>query len=288
MMSNTEQFDEVVRRLEKAEQGLASLARTINGELPQGDTLRTLRERLETVEWTVAASNVADADANADANPFVQGQSPREPDHGMPLLDIEWGVPKVDPSSDPTATIVLRPCQADGTEYGDADDVCVYIRNDRAEVQIEPRLWKATAGAVIGTILSFLRFPWDVGTAPAVHGVLIGEDDQDKVRVSVDDDVAGFLRFTAGDQQAHHKIIGDAELDARECSGNTRYWIQAVVIQEGAEEQLKIEHIGPGSVQYRTGYGTCEITWDDKGHGTGWFDCTGTWCSPWGKPDPDA
>jgi|GEM_PF-5749983 len=106
-----------------------------------------------------------------------------------------------------------------------------------------------------------------------------GLNADEMVKVSSDDTTAGRLRLTAAelsdpDQESYHKIIGDAELDARNCAGNTRYWIQAVVIQEGADEQLKIEHVGPGPSCYcwcsQVGYECVTFTlaedWDAKGH----------------------
>lgn len=95
---------------------------------------------------------------------------PDEPDGDVIIPDeAEWGLPKTEPTSSATATITLRPCDEDGTEDTAADDVVVYIRNDRDDVQLGPRGWTTS------TILSFVRFPANVGSDPAVVGVLVGE-----------------------------------------------------------------------------------------------------------------
>ena len=160
-MADREQFADVRRRLGEAERALSALGRAVNGYLPQGNEVRTLRDRLEAVERTVAASNVA------DANPaLVPPLAPRA-DTGTPLFDVEWGKPSETPSGT-SATITVRPCKEDGTSYANADTAVLYIRNDRSEVARDDKDWDTD------TILSFVRFPWDT-TAESAVGVLVGE-----------------------------------------------------------------------------------------------------------------
>ena len=162
-------FADLQRRLYDAEKELADLKQAVWGDIPASLIGTSLDGRIEALETTSVGA------LTAQGNPItVSGNETKDPQPELSVIDIEWGIPKTDPTSDSTATITLRPCEADGTEYDDADDVVVYLRNDRAEIQIEQRGWLATAGEVVGTILSFHRFPWDVGS-PAVHGVLIGE-----------------------------------------------------------------------------------------------------------------
>ena len=232
-------FADLQRRLYDAEKELADLKQAVWGDIPASLIGTSLDGRIEALETTSVGA------LTAQGNPItVSGNETKDPQPELSVIDIEWGIPKTDPTSDSTATITLRPCEADGTEYDDADDVVVYLRNDRAEIQIEQRGWLATAGAVVGTILSFQRFPWDVGS-PAVHGVLIGEGQDPRVAVSSADTVPGFLRYTAGDVQDHHKIVGDAEADAD--AATTGEWIECEIINAAGEEQLKIKHVGPGA-----------------------------------------
>jgi len=193
---------------------------------------------------------------------------------------VEWGIPKADPTNTAARIITLRPCDEEGAEYTDADDVDVYVRSDQSWVQLGPRGWLATAGDVVGTVLSFVRFPWDAAFSSAVQGVLVGECIPDKVRVSVSDTVPGYLRQTGGDQQAADKIIGDSEADI--AAATTGHWIAASVVNDGAGEyQLKIVHVGPGPtvVAYSDDY----IELDQYGHVRRHKDacsCTADWVGP--------
>lgn len=90
-------------------------------------------------------------------------------------LDVEFGVPKVDVSAEENI-VTLRPTDMWGEEFDDADDVLLYVANDRAVHQIQDRGWVATAGDVIGTILSFVRFPTWNAEEGWVEGVLVGEN----------------------------------------------------------------------------------------------------------------
>ena len=108
-----------------------------------------------------------------------------------------------------------------------------------------------------------------------------------KVAVSSCDTTPGFLRWTDGDDQAHDKIIGDAEKDAEAGADGepTGAWIKASIINAGLDEQLKIEHVGPGECCYSWS-NSCYISGgdiDEKGHvrylrywsGAGSFCCVG-------------
>lgn len=124
------------------------------------------------------------------------GESPdiktsSEPDNGLSdgeliPFEIEHGSPKTDVTAD-AATVTLRPTDEDGVEYEDADDVIVYVSNDREQRTILRRNWVKTIAAipedpgppvvpavpaVIGTILSFIRFSPETAEA---EGVLVGE-----------------------------------------------------------------------------------------------------------------
>ena len=278
------QLANLLRRLDEAERELVALRKGVQGELPAGMDGISIEDRLASLEVqsvrALTAQNEplivrAGGDAVVDDNPLV--------------MDIEWGIPSTDPGNTATATITLKPCDKDGVLYANAAAVAVYIRDDRAVVQLGPRKWKATVTGpplVTGTILSFLRFPWDVGSGPAVAGVLIGEGEPDKVRVSVADTKPGYMRFTAGDQQAHHKLIGDSEADA--CSTTSGAWIRAtIIIGANNDEQLKIEHVGPSASCYLycgTDFICCNIQGldlDAKGHVRQFFT---TDCAAWKGP----
>ena len=248
-MSDNKNPEEAVKQLAKAARDLAELRRIVCGDLPAQGGVVSMEDRLGIIERQLVSAAVAQDEPQTtqplDAGPDFQD---------LALTDIEWGIPKTDPKSDSTDTIILRPCEADGNEYVDAVDVVVYLRNDRSDVQLGSRGWLAKVAAdpeadppvtaVVGTILSFQRFPWDVGS-PAVHGVLIGEGQDPRVAVSSADTVPGFLRYTAGDVQDHHKIVGDAEADAD--AATTGEWIECEIINAAGEEQLKIKHVGPGA-----------------------------------------
>lgn len=240
-----EQFAEIMRRLDAVEKAYSQLAQSVRGDSVSADPLSNVEDRLASLERMAVQGLVMQGE------PAVVQDGQGSDANDVSPIDIEWGVPKADPTDVATATITLRPCDKDGVEYAGAADVVAHIRGDRAAVQLGPRGWKASAGTpwTIGTILSFYRYPrGDIGSyEPYVVGVLVGEGEPDKVRVSVDDTKPGFLRVTGADQQTFHKIIGDSELDAVSPSNPTGSWIQAVVINEGEEEQLKIEHVGPGN-----------------------------------------
>jgi len=159
-MDGKEQLAELTQRLTEAEKKLAALNIEVNGELPRDKDVRTVRDRLEVIEREMTASNIV------SANPFTQPQAPFRVDHGMPLLDIEGGKPSSSPTGS-SATITLQPCEEDGTSYANADTAIVYIRTDRASVDLDRTGWDTD------TILSFMRFPLDTTTDSAV-GVMIG------------------------------------------------------------------------------------------------------------------
>jgi len=178
MSGNDNNPNDVANRLATVERENAELRRIVCGELPTHRGVESVDDRLGALERQVASAAIAQDEPQSiqspDAGPDFQD---------LALTDIEWGVPVTDPSDTATATITLRPCDEAGAAYSTdaANDVVVYIRNDRSEVDLSGRDWVATipidgeTPAVIGTILSFLRFPWDVGSGPAVVGVLVGE-----------------------------------------------------------------------------------------------------------------
>ena len=233
-----EQFAEIMRRLEAVEKAYSQLAQSVRGDSVSADPLSNVEDRLASLERMAVQGLVMQGE------PTVVQDGQGSDANDVSPIDIEWGAPKAVPTDVATATITLRPCDKAGAEYTSAADVVAHIRGDRAAVQLGPRGWTANST----TILSFYRYPRDVGSGePYVVGVLVGEGEPDKVRVSVDDTKPGFLRATWADQQTFHKIIGDSELDAASPSNPTGSWIRAVVINEGGEEQLKIEHVGPGN-----------------------------------------
>ena len=163
-------------------------------------------------------------------------------------LSVEWGVLRSAPNSTPTASVTLVPCDKDGAVITDADDVEVLIRNDRSEVVLSGRGWVVPDEIlkIVGTIFSFIRLREAVTIdGSSVEGVLVGEGQDPRVAVSSADTVPGFLRYTAGDVQDHHKIVGDAEADAD--AATTGEWIECEIINAAGEEQLKIKHVGPGA-----------------------------------------
>jgi len=246
-MDYKEQFADLVRRFDETEKRLSALNRAVNGDLPPDNGTRTLRDRVKTVERAVEASNIA------DAAPMAISQGTGTGDAGMPIMDIEWGKIKTNPTTTPVKTIVLRPCSQNGTEYGNAPDVRVFIRSDRRAQYIGDRKW-TTASEVT---LAFIRLPvdttsWDEGDAV---GILVGEsEDAGLVKVTYDDEIPGLLRFsgsTPDAPQTVHKIIGDSEADVLSATSGEN--IDVDVINGGNEEQLKISHIGPGAVDDESG-----------------------------------
>jgi len=174
-------IESLIRRADAADKEILDLKRCLRGNLPDLKDGMSVDDRLAALEQAPAAQPEVPQLPIVVSGATGEGEDPLP---WPPAVDIEWGIPKTDPESDSTDTIILRPCEADGNEYVDAVDVVVYLRNDRSDVQLGSRGWLAKVAAdpeadppvtaVVGTILSFQRFPWDVGS-PAVHGVLIGE-----------------------------------------------------------------------------------------------------------------
>ena len=256
---------DIQRRLDEIERE----AFRVRGPLPPNPIPGDMSDRITAIEAMLATIRVLADDPQA-----VQLGSGSQDVEAI-ATDIEWGKPDATTyaagvTGDST-TITLQPCEEDGTSYANADTAKVYIRTDRASVNLDRIAWLAAAAAagetpaVVGTILSFVRFPWDTTTDSAV-GVLVGlGGPDDKVAVSTADDLPGFLRFTAGDSQAHHKLIGDSEPTA--VGAATGEWLQAVKVDAGNEEQLKIEHVGPGaSCCCCSAYLLDGIDLDAKGH----------------------
>jgi len=114
-----------------------------------------------------------------------------------------------------------------------------------------------------------------------------GVSGDEMVKVSSDDTTAGRLRLTAAelsdpDQESYHKIIGDAEEDADDPQATTGAWLQATIINTGGDEQLKIEHVGPGESCYCCigGVGCMGIDLDAKGHVRRWYNEHTGWIGP--------
>jgi len=164
-MTDTEtSFADLVRRAEELEKGLDDLRRSIQGDMPASPYGTSINDRLDALERSLIGL------LTTQDNPgLVSGGEREQAQLELPITDIEWGKVTAAPDSTPTATIELHPCDKDGTEYASAAHVTVYVRSDRSLVDLSERAWTTA------NILSFLRFPWDVGSAPAVVGVLVGE-----------------------------------------------------------------------------------------------------------------
>jgi len=237
-------YNEILIDLQRRLDEIEREAFRVRGPLPPYPIPGDMSDRITAIEAMLATIRVLADDPQA-----VQLGSGSQDVEAI-ATDIEWGIPSTTPTGDST-TITLQPCEEHGTSYANADTAKVYILCDRGSVDLGRTAWLAAAAAagetpaVVGTILSFVRFPWDTTTDSAV-GVLVGlGGPDDKVAVSTADDLPGFLRFTAGDSQAHHKLIGDSEATA--VGAATGEWLQAVIVDAGNEEQLKIEHVGPGA-----------------------------------------
>ena len=166
MSDLTEQLAAMKRRLDESERELADLRQRVSGMVPT--KLLPSAGGLEG-QVSVLQSSMAGMFAQ---NAFVAAGNTREAeDDGAVITDIEYGLVKEVPDSTPSATIVLRPCDANGTEYASADDVTVYVRRDRSSINQVGFGWKTS------TILTWLRFASVVGSSPAVSGVVIGGDE---------------------------------------------------------------------------------------------------------------
>jgi len=121
-------------------------------------------------------------------------------------------------------------------------------------------------------------------------------DTDERVGVTAADTIPGYLRWTNGDDGAHHKIIGDSEVQFGAAAAHG-HWIVATPGNAGGDEQLRIDHVGPGTPYYVIGpsspgqNGTFAVT-DILGHVAGWYDydfCADTWtwnAGSWGYDDP--
>ena len=167
MMEYNDLMADLMRRVDTAEKELAELRFVVRGDQPPNHDGLSINDQLAGVERSLV---VAAESARAQGNPIVVSDGEHQDDASeLPVVEIEWGKVTAAPDSTPTATIELHPCDKDGTEYASAAHVTVYIRNDRSLVDLSEREWTTA------NILSFIRFPWDVGSAPAVAGVLVGE-----------------------------------------------------------------------------------------------------------------
>lgn len=94
--------------------------------------------------------------------------SPEEPEGRILPNEVEFGKPKEAPTES-SDSIALRPCDINGIEFTDADDVVVHIAADRTTQPIPGYDWTSS------TILAFLRYPVFCETeGVTVHGVLVG------------------------------------------------------------------------------------------------------------------
>ena len=183
MMTDIEKTIELLsQRVADAEQELGALRRSVRGNFPDAKDGVSVNDRLDALETPPTTNQ--DVSLTPYVVPSAAGEGlPQQIE--LPTVEIEWGIPTADPTSTPTATITLQPCDKDGVSYANAATVTVYIRDDRSEVNLAPRGWLKKVAydagppevpAVVGTILSFLRFPWWVGSEGShVDGVLIGE-----------------------------------------------------------------------------------------------------------------
>lgn len=83
-------------------------------------------------------------------------------------FEIEFGKPTANVTTD-VDTVTMQPCDEDGTSFASADEVTVYVANDRQTQDTDSRGWTTS------TILSFYRFSPFVSGTPNIEGVLIGE-----------------------------------------------------------------------------------------------------------------
>lgn len=164
MTDSETQFNQLVHRMDAAVSALETLRQSVHGALPTPPGITSVDERLESVNRTLAGP-VADFGSPA----VVSGDEARDQQLELPVVEVEWGKVTAAPGATPVATIALHPCDNVGYEYSSASHVTVYIRDDRSEVGLDSRGWTTN------TILSFIRFPWDVGSGPAVIGVLVGD-----------------------------------------------------------------------------------------------------------------
>ena len=178
MMTDIEKTIELLmQRVADAEQELDALRRSVRGNFPDAKDGVSVNDRLDALEAPPTTNQ--DVSLTPYVVPSAAGEGlPQQIE--LPTVEIEWGIPTEDPTSTPTDTITLQPCDQDGVSYDNADTVVVFIRDDRSDVDLSGRGWLAADSeaepAVTGTILSFLRFPWWVGSEGShVDGVLIGE-----------------------------------------------------------------------------------------------------------------
>jgi len=162
MSMSSEQISELMQRLDDLEREIG-LVRDKVDEGIRGD----LTNITDNLDGRVAALEAASATLAVQLPQIVAGDTREAEDEGDVVTDIEYGLVKEEPSATPSATITLRPCDKDGTEYEAADDVTVYVCADRAEVN------QAALGWTTSTILSWLRFASNIGSAPAVSGVVL-------------------------------------------------------------------------------------------------------------------
>jgi hypothetical protein len=160
----SEQLANLTRRLDTAEAALVALRRGVYGELPNERGFGSVEDRLAAIERTQVGALAAMGEPVV-----VSAGEASESANELAVVEVEWGKVTAAPDNIPVATIALHPCDKDGFEYASAAHITVYIKNDRSKVQLGSRGWTTS------TILSFIRFPWDVGSAPIVVGVLVGE-----------------------------------------------------------------------------------------------------------------
>jgi len=227
MTDYTDLLATLMRRVDDAESEIVNLRRHLRGDFPPAHDGESVDSRLAALE---RASAMESATVAVPIDPIIVPSAVgefTETDNALPVVDIEWGKVTAAPNDTATATIELHPCDKDGTEYASAAHITVYIRDDRSEVQLGPRGWTTS------TILSFLRFPWDVGTSPAVVGVLAGEGNQTASTPAGEADVRNFAykaHYNAGDGNPSEEpfwTIPDAlhsdiefRIEIRECVGH--------------------------------------------------------------------
>ena len=257
MSEYTEQLASLMRRLDEAERELAGLRRDVFGELPAPGDGVSLVDRLEALNRMAVAALVGGGEPVV-----IQGSPAAGDENAIPLMDIEYGVPRTTPTTTPVKSIVLRPCNSAGVLYDafadETNDVRVLIRNDKKAQYIGHRGWLGGDGTG-SPLLSFIRLPLPVNDGGGVgydcNGLLVGEGGQRHlVAVTWDDAIPGLLRFfsVAKDApQTAHKLIGDSEQDI--LTNTTGHCNEVAVINGGNEEQAKIKHVGPGPVDDRSG-----------------------------------
>ena len=227
MTDYTDLLATLMRRVDDAESEIVNLRRHLRGDFPPAHDGMSVDDRLDRLE---RSTNDTDMGIGVPLDPVYVSGAPQESADTLehPAVDIEWANPTAEPDSTPVSIIEIQPCDKNGTPYSSADPIKVYIRSDRSTVDLSDRSWTTS------TILSFMRFPWDVTDgADTVVGVLAGEGNQTASTPAGEADVRNFAykaHYNAGDGNPSEEpfwTIPDAlhsdiefRIEIRECVGH--------------------------------------------------------------------